>query len=107
MNTKFVEHDGRLLARIEDDDMVFEVNFDTVEATAVTLRFVRDGEKVGSIYNDHGTKKTMARLTVPGDNDFIGVEVPTSFVAELLDVAAETGRITDPTAVEGYRHRVL
>jgi hypothetical protein len=107
VNAKIVEHDGRLLARIEDDHMVFEVNFDTLEATDVTLRFRRDGEKVGSIYNDHGTQKTMARLIVPGENDFIGVEVPKSFVAELLDVAAETGRLANPTEAEGYRHRVL
>nr|WP_136589036.1 hypothetical protein [Salinigranum halophilum] len=107
MNTKIVEHDGRLLARIEDDHMVFEVNFDTLAATDVTLHFLRDGEKVGSIYNDHGTQKTMARLTVPGDNDFIGVEVPKSFVAAVLDTAAETDRLADATDADGYRLRVL
>jgi hypothetical protein len=107
VKSKLVEHDGRLLARIEDDHMVFEVNFDALEATDVTLHFLRDGEKVGSIYNDYGTEKTMARLTVPGDGDFIGVEVPKSFVADLLAVAAETDRITDPTDAEGYRIRVL
>jgi hypothetical protein len=107
VNSTIAEHDGRLLARIEDDHMVFEVNFDTLAATDVTLRFRRDGETVGSIYNDFGTQKTMARLAVPGDGDFVGVEVPKSFVAELLDAAAETGRIEDPTAAEGYRLRVL
>jgi hypothetical protein len=107
VTTTIAEHDGRLLARIEDDHMVFEVNFDTLAATDVTLHFLRDGEKVGSIYNDHGTQKTMARLTVPGDGDFIGVEVPKSFVGELLDVAEETGRLADPTDAEGYRLRVL
>ena len=107
VNSTITEHDGRLLARIEDDHMVFEVNFDTLDPTDVTLHFVRDGEKVGSIYNDYGTQKTMARLTVPGDGDFIGVEVPKPFVAELLDIAAETGRLADPTAAAAYRLRVL
>jgi hypothetical protein len=101
------EHDDRLMARIEDDHMVFEVSFDELEATDVTLRFLRDGEKVGSIYNDYGTEKTMARLTVPGGTDFIGVEVPKEFVAEVVDTALETGRVADETAIEGYRLRVL
>ena len=102
------EHDGRLLARIETDEMVFEVNFDRVEPTDVTLRFLRDGETVGSIYNDDGTERTMARLVPAGDTtDFIGVEVPTEFVAEILDAAGENGRITDESAAEGYRLRVL
>lgn len=107
MDSTIAEHDGRLLARIEDDHMVFEVSFDAVEATDVTLRFLRDGEKVGGIYNDFGIEKTMARLTVPGENDFIGVEVPKSFVADLLDAAVEADRVADETAVEGYRLRVL
>jgi hypothetical protein len=101
------EHDGRLLARIEDERMIFEVSFDELEATDVTLRFLRDGQKVGSIYNDYGTEKTMARLTVPGETDFIGVEVPKAFVAEVIDAAIESGRVADETAVEGYRLRVL
>jgi hypothetical protein len=107
VHTTITEHDGRLLARLEDDDRVFEVSFDTLEATDVTLHFQRDGEKVGSIYNDDGTRRTMARLTVPGESDFIGVEVPKSFVAEVLDVAAETDRLANPTDAEGYRLRVL
>jgi hypothetical protein len=94
------DHDGRLLARIEDDHMVFEVSFDELEATDVTLRFLRDGEKVGGIYNDDGTERTMARLTVPGDTDFIGVEVPKAFVERIVDTALETGRVADET---GYR----
>jgi len=101
------EHDGRLLARIEDDHMVFEVTFDELEATDVTLRFLRDSEKVGSIYNDDGTQRTMARLTAPGETDFISVEVPKEFVADIVDTAVETGRVTDQTAIEGYRLRVL
>jgi hypothetical protein len=107
VHTTIAEHDGRLLARLEDDDRVFEVSFDTLEATDVTLHFLRDGEKVGSIYNDDGTQRTMARLTVPGEGDFIAVEVPKSFVAEVLDVAGETDRVANPTEAEGYRLRVL
>jgi len=101
------EHDGRLLARIEDDHMAFEVSFDELEATDVTLRFRRDGQTVGSIYNDDGTERTMARLTVPGETDFISVEVPKAFVTQIVDTAVETGRVADETAIEGYRLRVL
>ena len=108
MESVITEHDGLLLARIEDDRMVFEVSFDELEPTDVTLRLSRDGQKVGSIYNDDGTERTMARLTTgrPG-NDFLGVEVPKSFVATLLDAAEESGRVTDETAAAGYRLRVL
>lgn len=108
MQTIVTEHDGLLLARIEDDDFVFEVNVETVEPTDVTLRFYRDGEKVGSIYNDDGTEKTMARLTTARDGtDFIGVRVPTEFVSELLTAAVESDRVTDDSAADGYRLRVL
>jgi len=107
MDSIVTNQDDRLFARIEDDHMVFEVTFDTVEVTDVTLRFRRDGEKVGSIYNDDGTTRTMARLTVPGDTDFIGVEVPKAFVAEILDAAVEAGRIENPEMIEGYRLRML
>lgn len=108
MQTTIAEHDGLMLARIEGEDRVFEVNFDTVEPTDVTLRFVRDGDRVGSIYNDDGTDRTMARLTTGRDGtDFIGIEVPKEFVADLLDAAAEAGRVTDETTLEGYRLRVL
>jgi hypothetical protein len=108
MESVITEHDERLLARIEDDRMVFEVSFDELEPTDVTLRFYREGEKVGSIYNDDGTARTMARLTTGRDgDDFIGVAVPKSFVAELLDAAEESGRVTDETAAAGYRVRVL
>jgi hypothetical protein len=108
MRTTVTEHAGLVLARIEDDDFVFEVNFETVEPTDVTLRFRRDGEKVGSIYNDDGTEKTMARLTTARDGtDFVGVRVPKEFVSEVLTAAVETGRVTDESAAEGYRLRVL
>ncbi|SDE77411.1 hypothetical protein [Halorientalis regularis] len=108
METIVTEQDGLVLARIEGDDRVFEVNFDTVEPTDVTLRFFRADDRVGSIYNDDGTDRTMARLTTGRDgDDFIGVEVPKPFVAELLDTAIETGRVTDEAAAERYRIRVL
>lgn len=108
MQTIVTEHDGLVLARIEDDSLVFEVSFETIEPTDVTLRFYRDGEKVGSIYNDDGTDRTMARLTTARDgDDFIGVEVPKEFVSEVLTEAVETDRVTDESAAEGYRLRVL
>ena len=108
MESVITEHDGQLLARIEDNRMVFEVSFDELEPTDVTLRFYRDGQKVGSIYNDDGTARTMARLTTGREgDDFLGVEVPKSFVAELLDAAEESDRLTDETAASGYRVRVL
>jgi hypothetical protein len=108
MKTIVTERNGLMLARIESDDRVFEVNFESIEPTDVTLRFLRDDERVGSIYNDDGTDRTMARLTTGREgNDFIGVEVPKEFVTELLDAAIEAGRVTDEAAAEGYRIRVL
>ena len=108
MQTTIDEHDGRMLARIEDDERVFEVTFEDIEPTDVTLRLFRDGEEVGSIYNDDGTERTMAQLTTARDgSDFIGVQVPKEFVSELLSAATEAGRVTDESAAEGYRLRVL
>lgn len=97
-----------MLARIEDERFVFEVSFDEVEPTDVTLRFLRDGERVGSIYNDDGTDRTMARLTTAREgSDFMGVEVPKEFVSDVLTAAQEAGRVTDEAAADGYRLRVL
>ena len=108
MKTIVTERNGLMLARIEGDDRVFEVNFESIDPTDVTLRFLRGDERVGSIYNDDGTDRTMARLTTGRDgDDFIGVEVPKEFVAELLDAATEAGRVTDEAAADGYRIRVL
>lgn len=100
------EHGGRLMVRYETPETVFEVNCDAVEVTDVTLEFLRDGEVVGAIYNDHGTQRTMAHLSTPGQGDFLGAEVPKSFVRDLLDAAVETDRVTgaDP---EAYALRVL
>ncbi|AAG19105.1 hypothetical protein [Halobacterium salinarum] len=107
MDTTVTELDGALLARLEATDRVFEVRFDALEVTDVTLRFRHDGDRVGSIYNDDGTDRTMARLTVPGDSDFIAVEVPTSFVAAIVDAATRTDRVATPERLAGYRLRVL
>lgn len=107
MRTFVGEHDGRLLVRYEDDGGVFEASVDGVEITDVTLRLRRDGETVGSIYNDDGTERTMARLVVPGETDFVATAVPKSFVGELLDTADESSRIENPERLEGYRIRVL
>ena len=107
MPTVIEELDGALLVRFEDSYGVFEATVDEIELTDVTLRFYRGGEKIGSVYNDDGTARAMARLTVPGETDFISLEVPKAFVRELLDAAEEQGRITNPDAVEGYRLRVL
>ncbi len=108
METTIAEHDGLLMARIESEELVFEVNFERIEPTDVTLHFLRGGEIVGTIYNDGGTEQTMARLTTARNGaDFIGVEVPKSFVADVLDAAEEAGRVTDERVAEGYRLRVL
>jgi len=108
MKTIVTERDGLMLARIESDDRVFEVSFDSIDPTDVTLRFVRNDERVGSIYNDDGTDRTMARLTTGREGtDFIGVEVPKEFVADVLDAAIEADRVTDEAAAEGYQLRVL
>jgi hypothetical protein len=108
VNTIVTEREGAVLARYEDTDRVFEVTFDTLEPTDVTLRFLRDEQKVGSIYNDDGTSRTMARLTTARDGtDFIGFEVPKTFVAEILQTALDADRVTDETEADGYRLRVL
>jgi len=57
METTIGEHDGRMIARIDDSDRVFEVAFDTIEPTDVTLRFIRDDDRVGSIHNDDSTHR--------------------------------------------------
>jgi hypothetical protein len=107
VQTTVTELDGRLFARLEADDRVFEVSFDTLDVTDVTLRFQRDGERVGSVFNDDGTARTMARLNVPGESDFVAVEVPKSFVANVVDAAEDTDRVENPERLAGYRLRVL
>lgn len=107
MDTTVTELDDRLFARLEADDRVFEVRFDTLDVTDVTLRFRRDGQRVGSVFNDDGTSRTMARLNVPGESDFVAVEVPKSFVAAIVDAAESGDRVANPERLAGYRLRVL
>jgi hypothetical protein len=105
---RLFERDGRLAARYEAPDRVFEVGFDAVRVTDVTLQFIRDGTKVGSVYNDYGTERTMAHLDAPGEGDFVGVEVPKAFVAALLEAAERTDRVDESGGSLGaYRTRVL
>ena len=107
---RLFERDGRLAARYEAPDRVFEVGFETLRVTDVTLHFVRGGEKVGSVYNDYGTRRTMAHLDAPGgdEGDFVGVEVPKAFVAALCEAAERTGRVDESTgSLAAYRTRVL
>ena len=101
-------HDGNVLARLESRSSVVEFTFDLVEATDVTLRLYRDDTQIGSIYNDDGTDRTMARIVTNRDgSSFVGIEVPKEFVREILDVAEENDMINSATKVEGYRMRVL
>jgi len=101
------ERAGGLFARYEADDVVFEVTFEELGVTDVELHFRRDGERVGGVYNDDGTRRTMAQLSVPGEDDFVGARVPKSFVADVLDAAEDAGRLADDADAEGYRLRVL
>jgi hypothetical protein len=96
-----------VLARYETESALFEVTFETLRVNDVTLHFERDGEKVGSVYNDDGTRRTMGHLEASGE-DFIGVEVPKAFVAELVAVAETEGRVAEGrSTLERYRLRVL
>lgn len=96
-----------LLARYESERAVFEVTFDTLRVNDVTLAFERDGDRVGSVYNDDGTRRTMARLVVSGE-DFIGVEVPKAFVARVLSVAEDHDQVANGRSnPDRYRLRVL
>jgi len=107
---RLFERDGRLAARYEAPDRVFEVGFETLRVTDVTLHFVRGGEKVGSVYNDYGTRRTMAHLDAPGgdEGDFVGVEVPKAFVAAVCDAAERTDRVDESGgSLATYRTRVL
>ena len=99
--------DGRMMARVEEESHVFEVNFDNLNVKEVSLAFYRNGERMGSIYNDDGTDRTMARLETIGEEDFISVEVEKKFVSMILDRAAEEEMLTtEDTSVEAYRTRL-
>ena len=107
MPSTITEREGGLFARYEADDVVFEVTFERLRVTDVELHFQRDGEWVGGVYNDDGTRRTMAQFSVPGEDDFLGARVPKSFVADVLDTAEDADRLADDADVEGYRLRVL
>ena len=81
------EIEGRMMARIDTDSKVFEVNFDELRVHDVTLSFHMDDQRVGSIYNDDGTERLMARLNTVGEEDFISFKVNREFVAEILEKA--------------------
>lgn len=99
--------EGKLMARVEEDSHVFEVNFDTLKVKDVSIAFYRDGERMGSIYNDDGTERTMARLETKGEEDFISVEVDKKFVSMILERAAEEEILTtEKSSVEAYRTRI-
>jgi hypothetical protein len=101
------EVDGRLIAMVEENTHIFEVNLDSLKVKDVVLAFYNSGERVGSIYNDDGTKRTMARLETKGEEDFISVEVEKEFVSKILERAAKENMIlTEETSVEAYRTRL-
>jgi hypothetical protein len=84
METTIAEHGGHMIARIDGKDRVFEVAFDTIEPTDVTLRFIRDDERVGSIYNDDGTARTMARLTTGREGSDFVIALGSPLVSRVL-----------------------
>ena len=84
METTIAEHGGHMIARIDGKDRVFEVAFDTIEPTDVTLRFIRDDKRVGSIYNDDGTARTMARLTTGRDGSDFVIALGSPLVSRVL-----------------------
>lgn len=84
METTIAEHGGHVIARIDGKDRVFEVAFDTIEPTDVTLRFIRDDERVRSIYNDDGTARTMARLTTGRDGSDFVIALGSPLVSRVL-----------------------
>ena len=84
METTIAEHGGHMIARIDGKDRVFEVAFDTIEPTDVTLRFIRDDERVGTIYNDYGTARTMARLTTGREGSDFVIALGSPLVSRVL-----------------------
>ena len=101
------EIDGRIMARVEEDSHIFEVNFNELEVKDVVLAFYNDGIRVGSIYNDDGTQRVMARLETVGDEDFISVELEKKFVSEILDKASEKDFIEiESSKLKSYKKRM-
>lgn len=99
--------DDYMMARVEDDSRVFEVNFDKVKVDDVTLSFHKNGERVGSIYNDDGTERLMARLETKGKEDFISTKVSKEFVKTILEQAEEKGFLTNgSSSPKAYKTRI-
>lgn len=96
-----------LMARIEEKSRIFEVNFDRLEIQDVTLSFHKDGKGVGSIYNDDGTERLMARLSTVGEEDFISTEVEKEFVEKILEKAEEEQMIIEAdSTLKAYKTRI-
>lgn len=99
--------EDHLMARVDDENRVFEANFDTLKVKDVVLVFQRDGERIGSIYNDDGTKRSMARLNTLNDEDFISVKVSKQFVEKILEKASQENMIQEQgTTLEAYKKRL-
>jgi hypothetical protein len=104
---KVTEIEGRMMVRIDTDSKVFEVNFDELRVHDVTLSFHMNGQRVGSIYNDDGTERLMARLNTVGEEDFISFKVNRGFVAEILDKAEESGYLEQgSSSLKAYKTRM-
>lgn len=97
----------QFVARCESNTTVFEVTYDEIKLSDVTVSFKRDGESVASIYNDYNTSKTMAHIYAPGETDFSSHEVPKKFVEEVLNHAEAHDLVENPERVYGYRVRIL
>ena len=101
------EIEGRLMARIDTKSKVFEVNFTELRVHDVTLSFHMNGQRVGSIYNDDGTERLMARLNTVGEEDFISFKVDRGFVAEILEKAEESGYLEQgSSSLKAYKTRM-
>lgn len=104
---KVTEIEGRMMARIDTDSKVFEVNFSELRVHDVTLSFHMNDQRVGSIYNDDGTERLMARLNTVGEEDFISFKVDREFVAEILEKAQVSGYIEQgSSSLEAYKTRM-
>lgn len=103
-----VKLDNHLMARVEKENYIFEVNYDELKIKDVVLVFYRHGERVGSIYNDDGTNRTMARLETRKEEDFISTRVSKSFVNKVINTSKKEGFISknSGTSIEAYRNRM-
>jgi len=104
---KITEIEDRMMARIDTDSRVFEKNFTKLRVQDVTLSFHMDGQGVGSIYNDDGTDRLVARLNTIGEEDFISFKVDREFVAEVLEKAQVYDYLEQgSSSLEAYKTRM-